>query len=89
MEKRYRNKIIIISIQHCPTRSHRTSPGWPGGKAPASRPAGLGSVPAFAEDLFLGRVLLALQWLPCWVPGVTGSALGLVGPVSVYRAWVK
>ena len=27
---------------------------------------------------------LALQWLPCLAPGVTGSALGLVGLVSVY-----
>ena len=27
---------------------------------------------------------LALQWLPSQAPGVTGSVLGLVGPVSVY-----
>ena len=27
---------------------------------------------------------LALQWLPSQAPGVRGSALGLVGPVSVY-----
>ena len=27
---------------------------------------------------------LALQWLPCQAPGVIGSVLGLVGPVSVY-----
>ena len=27
---------------------------------------------------------LALQWIPCQTPGVIGSALGLVGPVSVY-----
>ena len=26
----------------------------------------------------------ALQWLPCQAPGGLGSALGLVGPVSVY-----
>ena len=32
---------------------------------------------------------LALQWLPCQAPGVIGSALGLVGPVSVYCAWVR
>ena len=30
-----------------------------------------------------------LQWLPCQVPGVIGSALGLVGPVSVYCDWVR
>ena len=27
---------------------------------------------------------MVLQWLPCQPPGVLGSALGLVGPVSVY-----
>ena len=32
---------------------------------------------------------LALQWLPCQAPGVTGSALGPVGPVSVYCDWVR
>ena len=30
-----------------------------------------------------------LQWLPCQAPGVIGSALGLVGPVSVYCDWVR
>ena len=44
--------------------------------------------------LFLGRVIpvtqkLVLQWLPCQAPGVIGSALGLVGPVSVYCDWVR
>ena len=43
---------------------------------------------------FRGRVIpvtetLAFQWLPCQVPGVVGSALGLVGPVSVYCDWVR
>ena len=33
--------------------------------------------------------LLALQWLPCQAPGVIGSAVGLVGPVSVYCDWVR
>ena len=28
---------------------------------------------------------LVLQWLPCQEPGTTGSALGMVGLVSVYR----
>ena len=32
---------------------------------------------------------LALQGLPCQVPGVIGSVLGLVGRVSVYCDWVK
>ena len=47
-----------------------------------------------ASGFFRGRVIpvtskLALQWLPCQAPGVTGSALGLVGPVSVYCDWVR
>ena len=32
---------------------------------------------------------LALQWLPCQAPGVIGSALGPVSPVSVYCDWVR
>ena len=32
---------------------------------------------------------LALQRLPCQAPSVIGSALGLVGPVSVYCDWVR
>ena len=32
---------------------------------------------------------LALQWLPCQEPGIIRSALGVVGPVSVYCDWVK
>ena len=52
------------------------------------------SIPACDVGIFSGRVMpvtykLALQWLPCQAPGVIGSALGLVGPVSVYRDWVK
>ena len=55
-------------------------------KIPGSNPAGAG--------IFLGRVIpvtqnLALQWLPCQVPGVKGSALGLVSPVSVCCDWVR
>ena len=52
-----------------------------------------GSNPACA-GFFRGRVIpvtskLALQWLPCQAPGVIGSALELVGPVSVYCDWVR
>ena len=36
-----------------------------------------------------GRKKLALQRLSCQAPGVIGSVLGLVGPVSVYCDWVK
>ena len=32
---------------------------------------------------------LALQRLPCQAPGVAGSVLGLVVPVSVYCDWVR
>ena len=57
-------------------------------KASVFRAADLGSIPAFAVDLFPGRVIpmtstLALPRLPCQVPGAIGSALGLVGMVSV------
>ena len=48
----------------------------------------------FAPGFFRGRVIpvtskLALQWLPCMAPGVIGSALGLIGPVSVNCDWVR
>ena len=47
-----------------------------------------------ALRFFRGRVTpvtskLALQWLPCQAPGVLGSVLGLVGPVSVDCDWVR
>ena len=32
---------------------------------------------------------LASQWLPCQAPGIIGSVLGMVGPVSVYFGWVR
>ena len=56
--------------------------------------ADLGLIPAFAVDLSPGRVIpvtqkLALEWLPCQAPGITGSGLGLVGPVSVYCDWTS
>ena len=51
-----------------------------------------GSNPACAE-IFLGSshtsdLKLTLQWLTCQGPGVIGSALGLVGPVSVCCDWM-
>ena len=47
-----------------------------------------------APGFFRGRVIpvtekLVHQWLPFQAPGVIGSALGLVGPVSVYCDWVR
>ena len=58
-------------------------------KASASRGAELGSVPTVALDLCPGRVMpvtskLVIQRLPCQASGDTGSALGVVGPVSVF-----
>ena len=52
-----------------------------------------GSNPA-CDWTFPGQVIpvtqkLALQWLPCQASGVIGSALGLVGPLSVYCEWPK
>ena len=49
---------------------------------------------SLALGFYQGRVIpmtkkLALQWLPCQVPGVIGSVLGLVSPVSVYCDWVR
>ena len=32
---------------------------------------------------------MSLQWLACLAPGITGSVLGLVSPVSVYCDWVR
>ena len=63
-------------------------------KASAWRAEDLGSIPAFDVVPFPGRVMpqtsnLVLPWLPCQAPGVIGSALGLVGPVSVYCDFVK
>ena len=37
----------------------------------------------FSGSSHTSDLKLALQWLPCQVPGVIGSPLGLVGPVSV------
>ena len=58
-----------------------------------SGPLDLGSVPALPVA-FQGRFTsvtskLALQCLTCQAPGVVGSALGLVGLVSVYCVWVR
>ena len=73
------------------------------GLRPCRRPSGYGvriksgrsrvGIP-LATGFFRGRVIpvtskLALQWLPCQAPGVIGSALGLVGTVSVYCDWVR
>ena len=43
----------------------------------------------FSGSSHASDLQLALQWLPCQAPGITGSALGLVGPLSVYCDWVR
>ena len=50
-------------------------------KASASRAEGPGFESRLRRD-FYG--VESFQWLPCQAPGVIGSVLGLVGPVSVY-----
>ena len=62
-------------------------------KVSASRTADPGFKSPSALGDFSGRVTtvaqkLALQWPPCQASRVTGSALGLVDPVSVYCDWV-
>ena len=63
-------------------------------KASTARPENPGFESRLRRDFFRGRVIpviskLPLQWLPCRAPGIIGSALGLVGPVSVYCDWVR
>ena len=55
-------------------------------KASASRAEGPGFESRLRRDFF---GVESLQWLPCQAPGVIESALGLVGPVSVYCDWVR
>ena len=62
-------------------------------KASASRAEDPGFDPAcdrdFSGSSHTSDQKLALQWLPCQAPSVIGSALGLVGAVSVYCDWVR
>ena len=63
-------------------------------KASASRAEDPGFESRLRPGFFRGRVIpvtseLALEWLPCQAPGVIGSVLGLVGPVSVYCDCVR
>ena len=55
-------------------------------KIPGSNPACAGILSGSSHTSDFKK--LAFQWLPCQAPGVTGSALGLVGTVSVYCDWV-
>ena len=58
----------------------------PCGKASASRTEDPRFDSRLRRDFFRVK---SYQWLPCQAPGVIGSALGLVGPVSEYCDWVK
>ena len=66
----------IAETQTMPYAYHLVGPVV---KAPASR----------AADLGPSDFNLVNQWLPGQVPGVVGSALGMVGPVSIYCDWVR
>ena len=57
---------------------------WLSGKASASRAADLGSIPAFAVDLFPVRVIpvtseLVFQWILCHVPKRVSTGTGWPG----------
>ena len=58
-------------------------------KASASRGEDPGFESRLRRDFFGSSHKLALHLLPCQAPGIIGSALGLVGPVSVYYGWVR
>ena len=88
----------MLSKAHARSESRGSSPTEPphspSGKASTSRAEDPRFESRLRRDFFGGRVIpvtskLALQWLPCPATGVIGSALGLVGPVSVYCDWVR
>ena len=61
-------------------------------KASALRAADLGSIPAFPRGTFSGSSHtsdLNCITLVAALPGVVGTALELVGPVSVYCDWMR
>ena len=49
----------------------------------------MGIVPRFPCPVMPVTYTLTLSGLPYPAPGVRGSVLGLVGPVSVYREWAE
>ena len=69
-------------------------PRWPSGYRVRLESGRIRVRIPLAPGFFRGRVIpvtskLALQWLPCQSPGVRGSVLGLVCPVSVCCDWVR
>ena len=71
-----------------------TPPCWLSGQVSTLRETDPGSNPAFVVDFLPGRIIpvtlkMVLQWLPCQVPGVIGSALRLVGLASAFYDLVR
>ena len=89
--KRHKQCIVCQTLNQF---ARQELPRWPSGKVSALRAANLGFDSRFAPGFFQVESYqwlkkLALQWLPWEAPGVIGSALSLVGPVSVYCDWVR
>ena len=71
-------------------RSLRPSPRWlPPGERQTWVRLPLSPWVFFQADLYQWLKKKGRQWLPCHSLGVTESALGLVGQVSVYCKWVR
>ena len=58
-------------------------------KASAPRAEDPGFDSRLRLGIFLVTLKLALLWLPCQAPGVIGSALELVGPVSACNFYLS
>ena len=94
----YQHVTVISGTQTASSPSHTNTDCLDGlvVKASALRAEDPGFESGLQQD-FLDWVIpmipvtqkLALQWLPCQAPGIIGSALGLVGLVSVYCEWMR
>ena len=84
----------VVSYYWCLTPNQPELPCWPSGKGIRLESRRSRVRIPLAPRFFRGWVTpvtwkLALQWPPCQAPGVLGSVLGLVLPVSVYCDWVR
>ena len=93
-ESSVHNVLAVVVIVRCGLKGHRLVGLVV--KASASRVEDAGFESRLRRDFFgsshtsdLKKKKVALQWLPWQAPGVIGSALGLVGPVSVSCHWVR
>ena len=80
------------SPKHVNVSSCLQPPRWPSGKASTSRVEGPGFESRLRQDFFVVESYtsdLNIGTPVATLPGVIGSALGLVGPVSVYCDWVR